>query len=666
MINVKGILATGLLCATLGISQAYTSHELEWKPSVLMNLKAIKDVQLSPNNKTTVFTTTEALMNEENKYFSKIYKMENNEKEPKLLSSPSVSCSQPRWSPDGKWVAYLYENHNATKELHLIDIKTNKDQAVVFGGAFDVQNFKWSPDSQQLLFVKSEEINQQISPYLVDQPKTINRLWLLHINQPNQPISLTNDLYHVRGNADFGIIHEDYDWSPDGKKIVFAYSPNKGFDSFYRDSALALVDLETMNVVPIKNHLQHESMPRYSPDGKWISYLGSPKQSNYKLDRDVWVRSVSSDKNYQLASTHNNGVSLLGITLLGWTADSSGVYLTEPKETRTALFILPVDGAPSKEVNLRNLFFKDAALSFDHQHLGFVVQSSDTPPEAYVYDLKRNESIQLTQLNKEFLALPKTRTEKIEWKSKDGIMIEGLLTYPINYQKNTLYPLLLVIHGGPMGVFDETFIGSPAVYPLASFSEMGFFVLRPNPRGSTGYGTYFRSLNQKDWGGEDLEDLLTGVDYLIKKNLVNPSKLGVMGWSYGGYMTGWAVTQTKRFKAASMGAGLYNLVSVSGTADLETLFPDYLGNLVDNLELYHNRSPLFYAQNVQTPCLIQHGAADKRAPSSQSQEFYRALKLHNKEVQFFLYPEMGHRFTQPKLQLDLLEKNLDWFKNHVL
>ncbi len=206
----------------------------------------------------------------------------------------------------------------------------------------------------------------------------------------------------------------------------------------------------------------------------------------------------------------------------------------------------------------------------------------------------------------------------MKWKSKDGKEIEGLLTYPINYQAGTKVPLILNIHGGPTGVFQQTFIGGRGSYPLATFASRGYAILRPNPRDSSGYGKDFRYANQKDWGGADYQDLMSGVDKVIEMGVADPNRLGVMGWSYGGFMTSWIVTQTKRFKAASAGAPVTNLMSFNGTADIPAFVPDYFGGQAwENVEIYQKHSPMFNVKGVTTPTLIQHGEADIRVPISQ-------------------------------------------------
>jgi dipeptidyl aminopeptidase/acylaminoacyl peptidase len=204
------------------------------------------------------------------------------------------------------------------------------------------------------------------------------------------------------------------------------------------------------------------------------------------------------------------------------------------------------------------------------------------------------------------------------------------------------------------------------VYPLAAFTSRGYAILRPNPRGSSGYGQKFRFANIKDWGGGDYQDLMTGVDHVIKMGVADPDRLGVMGWSYGGFMTSWVVTQTKRFKAASVGAGVTNLMSFIGTADIPSFIPDYFGSQPwENLEVYRTHSAMFNMKGVVTPTLVQHGEADERVPISQGYEFYNALKVQNVPTRMIVLPRMPHGPNEPKMVLKAKQTNLEWFDKYV-
>jgi dipeptidyl aminopeptidase/acylaminoacyl peptidase len=262
--------------------------------------------------------------------------------------------------------------------------------------------------------------------------------------------------------------------------------------------------------------------------------------------------------------------------------------------------------------------------------------------------------------------VPLGRTEVIRWKSADGLEIEGLLTYPVGYAKGKRAPLLLVIHGGPMGVFTQSFAGTAGPYPVAAFAAKGYAVLRANVRGSSGYGKKFRYANYGDWGGGDFQDLMTGVDHVIGLGVADPERLGVMGWSYGGYMTAWTITQTKRFRAASVGAGVTNLMSFTGTADIPSFLPDYFaGEFWDRLDAYRAHSAMFHVKGVSTPTLIQHGERDARVPLTQGKELYNALKRQGCATQMVIYPRTPHGIEEPRLLLDCMKRNLEWFDRYL-
>ena len=297
---------------------------------------------------------------------------------------------------------------------------------------------------------------------------------------------------------------------------------------------------------------------------------------------------------------------------------------------------------------------------------GFVEQWPNRPPEAFFAKLTDAEPTQVSHINEDIAKMPVGKTEMIKWKSKDGREIEGLLTYPVGYQPGTKVPFILNVHGGPAGSFQMNYIGGRGVYPIATFASRGYAILRCNPRGSSGYGTEFRRANFKDWGGMDYQDLMTGVDKVIEMGVADPNRMGVMGWSYGGYMTSWIVTQTKRFKAASAGAPVTNLMSFNGTADIPAFVPDYFGGQAWEIpEVYAKHSAMFNINGVTTPTLIEQGDADVRVPISQGYEFYQALKLQGVPTRMIVLPRQPHGPTEPKMQIAAMQANLDWFEKYL-
>jgi dipeptidyl aminopeptidase/acylaminoacyl peptidase len=292
-------------------------------------------------------------------------------------------------------------------------------------------------------------------------------------------------------------------------------------------------------------------------------------------------------------------------------------------------------------------------------------QWSDKAPEVFVSRLDNFVPRQVSRVQ-QLPAAPLGRTTALRWRS-DGQEIEGLLTYPANYRPGSRVPLLVIVHGGPTGVFTQSFIGAPGPYPIAVFASRGYAVLRVNPRGSSGYGKLFRYLNYRDWGGGDYRDIMSGVDHVIGLGVADSTRLGIMGWSYGGYMTSWVITQTKRFRAASVGAGVTNLMSFTGTADIPGFIPDYMGGEYwDNFDAWRTRSAMFNIKGVSTPTLIQHGERDLRVPISQGYELYNALKRQKVPVQMVVYPRQPHGIQEPKLVLDAMQRNLEWFDRWIM
>jgi dipeptidyl aminopeptidase/acylaminoacyl peptidase len=298
--------------------------------------------------------------------------------------------------------------------------------------------------------------------------------------------------------------------------------------------------------------------------------------------------------------------------------------------------------------------------------VGFAAQASDRPPEAYILRLRRGKPLAVSHVNAEIPKRPLGRTEVIHWKGPGNLDIEGLLTYPVDYQVGKRYPLIAISHGGPPSNFSQSFIAAAAHYPIAALASRGYAVLRSNVRGSTGYGKAFRYANYGDWGGGDFHDMMAGLDKVVEMGVADPARLGVAGWSYGGYMTAWAITQTHRFKAASIGAPVTDLASMNGTADMWTFVPDYMhAESWENPEIYVRHSPLYNAKGVTTPALIQQGSDDTVVPLGQGEEFYNALQAQGVPVRMVIYPRSGHSPVESKILRHIMQDNLDWFDKYL-
>jgi dipeptidyl aminopeptidase/acylaminoacyl peptidase len=577
------------------------------------------------------------------------------------LTRAEKSATAPRWSPDGTWIGFL-TSRSGSGNVWRIPVAGGEAEQLTSEKA-DVASFDWSPDGTHIAFVmtdpKSDEeetaAKEKRDWRTIDDNVKMRRLYVQPVERDakgeRRPRKLTTASYSVG----------DFDWSPDGRAIAFDHQPTPVANDWAR-SDISIVSLAEETVRPLINSARPEQMPRFSPDGLRVAFVGVEPDFIWATSARVHLVPVAGGSPQALAGTFD-----MQPAIVDWTADGTRIIAGEMNRTVPTLYAIPVDGTAPLAVSPAKTHVSGASMNARRTHLGFVSQDFDKAPEAFVAKVDGAfAAVQASHVQPAIQAAIGT-SEVIAWTSTDGQPVEGILTYPVRYQRGTRAPLLLIVHGGPTGVFVNSFTGTANQYPVALFASQGYAVLRVNPRGSSGYGKAFRFANQADWGGGDYRDLLTGVDRAIELGVADPDRLGVMGWSYGGYMTSWIVTQTKRFKAASAGAAVTNLISFNGTSDIPDLLPDYFkGEFWKAFESWRAHSPVLNANGVTTPTLIQHGEADVRVPVSQSYEFYTALKRQGATTKLTVYPRQGHGFTEPKMVLDLARANLEWFDRFVM
>ncbi len=447
------------------------------------------------------------------------------------------------------------------------------------------------------------------------------------------------------------------DWSPDGKSIAFESRVSPFVDDS-RTSDVYEADLSTGAVTTVAKTRAAESQPRYSPDGRFIAYVRSDDPPLQPGDEQIVLYDRINKSTRALQHTQDHLPKLLG-----WAADSKSVYYVEERGTRAVIFAMPIDGPP------RTVYSPDGVaaavkINASGTHLGFSLESTDQAAEAQLMPVGGKPTT-VSAANADLPKTPVGKTEVFWWRSKDNLEIEGLITYPAHFEKNKKYPMIVVLHGGPYGQFDESFIGRGGLYPIASFAEKGYVVFRPNPRASTGYGRDFRYANLKDWGGGDFNDVIMGVRNVVGLGFVDSARMAVMGWSYGGYLTGWTITHSKDFKAAAIGAGVSNLLSQTGNSDIRTNKIDAFGAPWENLQFYIDRSPITHVKNVVTPTLVLGGDGDERVPISQSYEMYHALKKRGIPTQMVVYPGAPHSPRDPEYVLDIMKRHIDWVEKYV-
>jgi dipeptidyl aminopeptidase/acylaminoacyl peptidase len=639
-----------------------------WTPEEQMKVRIVSSVTPSPDGRRVAFTVNGPVMTDEkSEFLTQIWVGAADGSASRQFTFGEKSSTNPQWSPDGQWVAFT---SSRSGKNNIWRIRTDGGEAEqVTDVKTGVGSFAFSPDGRWIAYTMSDPPSdaeekakkRKDDPTLVDEDYKMSHLWVITFEADaagkREPRQLTEGDFHVGG----GFGGQAFDWSPDGKSIAFTHTPTPRVNDWTRGD-ISMVDVATGAVRPLAVTARAESSPVYSPDGRWIAYSASDEPVTWGFTRHVYVVEAAGGAPRRLAATHDEqGVPM------GWTADGSAVYVSETHGTVTRIAALPVDGGAPRLLDAGDRVMGGINLNAAGTMFGFAAQRADEPQEAFATPADRWAPVQVSRANADAPKHPLGRTEVIRWLAPDGQQIEGVLTYPVGYRAGRRVPLLVVVHGGPAGVFTQNFIAARGVYPVAAFAAEGYAVLRPNVRGSSGYGREFRYANYKDWGGGDYRDIMSGVDHLIERGVADPERLGIMGWSYGGFMTSWVITQTQRFKAASVGAGVTNLMSFTGTADIPGFIPDYFGaEFWEDLEIYRAHSAMFHVQNARTPTLIQHGERDLRVPLSQGQELYNALQRRGVEVRMVVYPRQPHGITEPRLVLDAGRRNLEWFAKYVL
>ena len=658
-----------------------TDHPKTWTPERLIDYPLITDVDLSPDGRRIAYALREPVLTEEqSKFVSHLYCVSVDGGDALRLTYGQASNTMPRWSPDGRHLAFL-SDRDGKRNVHVLNASGGESWPLTQVEKH-VQAFAWSPDGSRLALSmvppdsearkKAKKAKDDPLHWGVEHERAW--LWVLPFVQGDAGLPemrpLTGDDRHVLRLS----------WTDAGDEIVFSHQPTPIADD-WPEAGLAVVSAtlstdRSQDVAhesdsaerPIRElGLVSAQEPQPEVHGRWVACTSGVDPVRWTIIQRVRLFSLDGDVSLPLATTPDDRPHVAG-----WSADGEHVLVFEADKTASAVYALPTDGGEPIALLRGEGYLSDVRANKAGQ-LALVRQTSqrmnhlcvaNPEGEGAAARLIWQEVLDPTPADWPHEAIP--RTEILHWPSEAG-EIDGLVTYPLNPQTDGPYPTLVIVHGGPMSFFSETYVAGPGLYPIATFAERGYAVLRVNPRGSGGYGRAFREANLRDWGGGDLRDILAGVDLLIERGIADPERLGIMGWSYGGFMTSWTITQTDRFRAASVGAGVTNLVSMTGTSDIPNFLPHYMGaEFWDDLDIYRQCSAMFNIKGVRTPTLIQHGQKDIRVPLGQGVELYNALKRQGVPVEMFIYPRQQHGPHEPRLIMDIVRRNVAWFDRWLL
>ena len=634
-------------------------------PDDYFALQLASDPQMSPDGKLAAYTVT-SIDRKLNRRISEIWiSPMDGSGEPWPLTNAESSTS-PRWSPDGQSIAFLSARHDPQTgtvqkaQIYIIPLRGGEPRHLT-----DLKNgvsaFQWSPNGTRLACVsrtgpsdnfpanrERSDVRDYTNPaYKLDgagfYDDKRSHLWIVDVSTGAGRQLTSGDT-----NND-----SEPQWSPDGSRIAFMVERTEL--SMMRDSEMRMVDPESGKVSKVAAPEVFLHSPRWSHDGKRIAYIGSSDEVTMPK---IFVSNVDAGT-FALASE-----TVTYPTELEWTTGDRGLFYIAAVKGEHLLFRL--DLASHKEAGIRvDGSLRGMSVGEGDRAMAFAGTDDTHPGDIVAMSLPEAKPRQLTHLNQQFLSsLDLQHMERLPFQGPGGLPVEGFFVKPVGWEPGKKYPMMLMIHGGPNGMW-----GPVWNIEAQAYAARGWAVLMTNPRGSSGYGEAFQRGVDKEWGGKAYEDIMAGVDAaLAKYPWVDKERLGLTGQSFGGFMTDWVVGQTNRFKAAITLSGISDLISVEGVRDAYYGHSrDFGGDLWENFDLYWKYSPIRNAKNIKTPTLILHGEADNRVPLEQGEEFFRALARFGVPTELVIFPREPHSLrSEPKHAVEVLKWQIYWFDRYAM
>jgi dipeptidyl aminopeptidase/acylaminoacyl peptidase len=648
-----------------------------WTMDDVLAVRTVTDPQVSPDGRWAAYVVSE-LNTDGSDYNTDIWLVSTEGGEARRLTNSPVADEFPRWSPDGRTIAFLSDrprpgvkpedakaagaSDEGKRQVWLI--RPDGGEAwILTDSKGGVSGIEWSRDGKQLGYLAREPKSEERKKKEKDKddawtPSSVyawTRLWMVDV-ATRKATQLTSGELHVTG----------FSLSPDGRQAVIAGQPTPLIPDQF-NSELYLVPTAGGRPTPLVQRKGLDNSPAWSPDGKWIAFVSQgAKATAWYSNNHLCVVTPSGGPVRNLTESFDERVQGFGGEL-AWTPD--GGFVAFQSNARTAQHLYLVSLTVGTVRALTSGPEVNSALSYDSQGrvAVFLREDAEHPRELVRVRLPNGDPEIITDTNPKVRGLLSFRKELITWKAPDGMSMEGLVIYPVGYRAGQKVPLILNVHGGPAGTHSNTFSAGSRTYAWPLFAQKGYAILLPNPRGSGGYGGAFRAANLRDWGGKDYEDIMAGVDALIERGVADRNRMAVCGWSYGGFMTSAVVTKTDRFRAAVVGAGVTDLISMAGTCDIPEFNRDYFESWPwEDARFYVDHSAVLHAGNVRTPTLVVHGEKDERVPPSQGWEFYTALRKVGVPTDLLLLPRQPHGPREPRIQRSVAEWTMDWINRYTL
>ena len=609
--------------------------------------RRFREVAISPNGNRVAWVEP---MESERGTATYIRDLKSSSAPQRISAAPGKSGSEHdvAWSSDSKRVAFLSDAESSGQsQLYVADTGGGVRKLTSLKGY--LSDPRWSPDGKSIAILFTEEAPREAGPLEPMTPET-GVIESKIYEQRLTVVDLASGNVRQLSPADMYVY--EYDWSPDSKSFAAIAAHGSGDSNWYVAHIYTLSIADSKLTPVYKPHWQI-ALPRWSPDGKNIAFIEGLMSDEGSTGGDIFIVPASGGNPQNVTP--------------GIAASPNGIFW---KSSNKILFTENIDGESGvSETDLLSGSISKlwsgpesltVSFSDDRETLAAIRSSPANPPELWVGPAGRWR--QLTHDNDD-IQPDWGQMKSLHWMN-DGARIQGWLLYPRDYDSSRRYPMVVVAHGGPASMVRAGWPGRG--FNTFKLSAHGYFVLYPNPRGSYGQGEKFTQGNIKDFGYGDFRDIMAGVDEVVKTLPVDNQRIGITGWSYGGYMTMWAVTQTNRFAAAVSGAGLSNWLSYYGENDIDGWMIPYFGaSVYDDPAIYARSAPITFIKNVKTPTLVLVGERDGEVPEPQSREFWHALKTFGVPTEFVVYTGEGHAISQPAHQRDIMERMVGWFDRYL-
>jgi dipeptidyl aminopeptidase/acylaminoacyl peptidase len=647
------------------------------QPEDIYLLLSVSDPQLSPDGKHVAYAVAWN-DRDSDKAQSAVYVAPVEGRQRARRFTQGIRDHSPRWSPDGRYLAFV-SDRGEKNQLFLAPLEGGEPRQVT-KAKFGISQPAWSPDGKRVAYVArvgDYTEREERSPVEKSAPRVIRDLRYkldgigffderrLHVFT----VDIESDVETQVTDGDWNDEHPT--WSPDGRRIAFVCDRERDRQQRHWRADVWVVPSIGGRARKLTRSRGAASYPAFSPDGKWIAFLGhehgdagSSKNAHLLVvpaNAGRAPRSVSASID---RSVVGHPVALGGRTFAWLPHGNSLLFLAEDRGTQILCLAGVARDSVSRVLDGERQI-ESFALAPDGKWIAFAAVWASEPGEIYSTTLgSGGRERNLSHANDDLRgAVDLSPVRRIVYAGADGLEIEAFVLYPSNYRAGKRYPMVLQIHGGPHSFHPFGFF-----LPHQCLAAAGYVMLLPNPRGSTTYGEEFTQGCVGDWGGKDFEDLIAGVDELVRRGIADPDQLYVGGYSYGGFMTAWILGHTDRFRAAVIGAPVANQVSMFGTSDIPRFEVRQMGGTpFENPEEYRKRSPVTYLPNVKAPVLLVHHEGDLRCPIGQAEEIFQGLRLLGSEVEFVRYPGGFHTYNThaPSQQLDRMKRTRDWYDGHA-